>query len=463
MLTHARAALLLLCPALAATSLLAQEPRSGDEEPSASDQAERESVLREPFMWRFRRDRLMPPDFSTPEESLQWKAAREHPAGGTWLGVRLCPVPAALTEHLKLGDRGVMICNIFTGSPADEAALDRFDVIVQADGQATEGGLDAVRKFSQHVRDKKPGDTLELVVIHQGEKKALAVQLGEAPADWRAFKPKYEDDPDVAHLREFGMRGKILRPGPDGWIMEDLGELPPGFRERLDRGFSPPWGSPRRERERDADREARPPESVNEARRTDRDGNVLHVRRDESGEITVKRYAHSEDEKSARVKTYANMEQLLKADPEAFDLLHSADPSGLRMRPEAAPDRPDRRRGAQDRRGPASAQPEARNQPRRQRPFDDEDELAGKWREWGERFFQEPMGGLPERDQRFGPAPARTRFEVSPEGRITVHSRGRDAELTMTFNSREELREKAPELFEQFERLEARMRSGEAR
>src|SRR5690606_24363011 len=68
-----------------------------------------------------------------------------------WLGVQLSPVPAALAHHLNLADNGVMIANIFEGSPADQSGLDRYDIVIRADGEPAPGGVEAVQRFSEIV------------------------------------------------------------------------------------------------------------------------------------------------------------------------------------------------------------------------------------------------------------------------------------------------------------------------
>lgn len=343
-----------------------------------------------------------------------------------WLGVQLSPVPASLAYHLDLKDHGVMIANIFEDSPAEQAGLDRYDIIIKADGKPTPGGPDAIHRFSEIVRDKTPGDALDLTVISRGQEKTLSVILGEPPEDWRRLKPKYEEDPDVAYERAFGLRGRILRPGPHGWIMEDL-EAFPGFREFLDREFRhdrnrPPEravpGEPGRPDEDGRPGEAHPSQSE-EARRVDAQGNTLHVKRDKNGVITVQRKQAGDAE--AESQTYANMEALREHDKEAYDLLQSAIPRRDSRRPE--------RRG--DFAGPARpvrpAPPERPARPRGEPP--------------------PPAAAIP---------PASVRYEVSADGTITVHIREGDAEMSRTFTSREDLRDKAPNLFERYEELEAR-------
>lgn len=148
-----------------------------------------------------------------------------------WLGVQLMPVPRPLAVHLDLRGAGVMVGNIFKQSPADKAGVERYDVIVEADGQEVRKGVEG---FSHYVRGKKPGDALELVFYRKAKKQTVTLELGGMPADPQKMELRYEDEPGVFEPGVFGLRGKILRPGPHGWELDDLGELPPleGLKKR---------------------------------------------------------------------------------------------------------------------------------------------------------------------------------------------------------------------------------------
>lgn len=373
-------------------------------------------------------ERWLPPD--RPRWFAQVLPAPVEPpvaAGKAWLGVQLCPVPAALAEHLRLEDKGVMVCNVFEDSPADKAGLARYDVIVRADGKPVAGGHDAVQKFSERVRGKEPGEEIELTVVHRGQEQSFTVRLAKPPADPARLKLKYEEDPDVASAHEFGLRGKILRWGPQGWIAEDLGEFP-GDRRDVLRKFDFFLG------DRKGDDRATQRREAIEFHRVDKDGNSLEVRRDETGRITVTRSKGGEAGKQVESKSYENLEALRKADREAADLLEST-----RRKEPLTPERPPRAEGPR---------PEVR-------PFPDRSDSKREegWREWERRFLQGPLRTLLDRE---APAP-RTRFEVGLDGQITVHTRDGDTEMSRTYRSREELREKAPRLFERFEQMEEKM------
>jgi len=119
----------------------------------------------------------------------------EQPTGVTehsvWLGVQLTPVPNALAGHLQLEDAGLMVRNVFTDSPADVAGLDRYDVIVKAEGKAV---IDDIAAFTRQVSDKKTGDTLELDIYHKGKACHLKITLTTRPSDWSQLQTKYPDE-----------------------------------------------------------------------------------------------------------------------------------------------------------------------------------------------------------------------------------------------------------------------------
>jgi hypothetical protein len=368
--------------------------------------------------------------------------------GTPWIGVQLGPIPAALAAHLQLGEnKGLIVRNVFQDSPADRAGLQRHDVLARIDDQEVPG---TVEGFSKAVRGRKVGDTVRLFILRGGKEMAQDIQLAQAPRP-EDLTPKFPEEPDVLYRRDFGLRGRILRPGPHGWEMEDLGELPEMerlFRDYGGGGGGYGGGRNSRDRRRTIDRDAQtaPPD---QARRVGRNGETIDVRREKDGTISVRRERRTDTapagaSESSQVVTYPNEEELRKGDPEAADLLKSQQaappsppgrPDDRRLRPPAPPrtDRDDDRDVLRPRRIPV--------------PSDE------RWREWRDRFFQRGPDG-----ERFelplSPAKPNVSFDAQPDGRITVHKRDRDRELSVTYSSREEFRQKAPELYKQFEDME---------
>ena len=106
------------------------------------------------------------------------------------LGVALAPVPELLAAHLGLDEgTGLVVAGVVPGSPADEAGLKKFDVIVRfADANV---GRDA-RRFQEQVLARPAGSKVEMTVIRGGKKESMTAILaarrpGEAerPGDRR--------------------------------------------------------------------------------------------------------------------------------------------------------------------------------------------------------------------------------------------------------------------------------------
>jgi hypothetical protein len=373
-----------------------------------------------------------------------------------WLGVQLAPVPAAVASQLRLDQNGVMIRNIFEDSPADEAKLERYDVIVAVDEQQVEGGME---KFTRLVQSRKPGDQLKLTLYRGGQKTEATVTLASTPRRLDEGALKYEDDPDVAERRMFGLRGKILRPGPQGWILDDLGELPdlPEFEGWFERD---PKG-----------------DDIEESR-VDAKGETIHVRKNRDGSIEVRRHRRGTPLEQIEPKVYDNLDQLREEDPEAAELLEST------TRPAGRDDEPgdgwrrDLKKHEDDVRGYQESmrqyQDALRDYMKRFRHRGDpgmpEPPDAPKWREWRERLMPGPGSPsdrlMPAPGSPFTPpAPLRpaeplpeARFELHPDGSITANVDDGPTQLNLTFPDEKAFEEQAPKLYERYRRSLERTR-----
>jgi len=362
-----------------------------------------------------------------------------------WLGIQLTTVPAPLASHLRLEDVGLMVRNVFIGSPADKAGIQQYDVIIEVDGRKVTGDVET---FIANLRDRKPGDQIELVLYRKGEKMKVNFELAERPGGKAEFKPKYDIVPEDSPYEGFDLRGRILRPGPDGWILEDLGPIP-HFREM-----------PRylRQYMRELVEGDAAAGGIEEGRRVDKQGQVLHVLKKKDGSVEVKRYKQTEGESRAETKNYPNKEELQKADRQAYELLESA----AQERKALEGDKPQNEN---------LWQPWLRKQGTNWRDWAErkwesipQEEWRDRWGEWRDRFFQGPLRQF--KDEKAEPgnqndtaaAVPDVRFETQPDGRITVHLRDQGAELSRTYESEQALRQAAPDLHRKYEALQKKLR-----
>ncbi|PJB44676.1 MAG: hypothetical protein CO108_08415 [Deltaproteobacteria bacterium CG_4_9_14_3_um_filter_63_12] len=106
------------------------------------------------------------------------------------IGVRLesSPPSELLAKHLKLQPgQGLVVANVLTGSPADQAGLVPSDIIETLDGISVVG----YEAFVSAIRARAVGDTVRLGVIHEGARSTLEMTLAEPPQElaWKFDEP----------------------------------------------------------------------------------------------------------------------------------------------------------------------------------------------------------------------------------------------------------------------------------
>lgn len=95
-----------------------------------------------------------------------------------YLGISDIDLNPAIAAQLGIAEtNGVIIRRLGRGSPADQAGLQRYDVVTALDGKALSGDSDLQRILRTH----KPGDTLALSVIRGKQKLTVKATLVEAP------------------------------------------------------------------------------------------------------------------------------------------------------------------------------------------------------------------------------------------------------------------------------------------
>lgn len=96
-----------------------------------------------------------------------------------WLGVGLNPLNEDVAE--QLGTEGVLITNVFGGSPADNAGLRQGDIVLSWNGQTVLAPAD----LSIRVARTAVGAKAKIVVLRDGEEQEFSVVVGERPASPR--------------------------------------------------------------------------------------------------------------------------------------------------------------------------------------------------------------------------------------------------------------------------------------
>ncbi|MFM2092784.1 MAG: putative periplasmic serine endoprotease DegP-like precursor [Planctomycetota bacterium] len=105
-------------------------------------------------------------------------AATQQTQAQPWLGVGLVEVDDAVAYHLGLErDLGVLLDQVAPDSPAAQAGLRRFDVVVALDG----ADIYTPRAFTAHIQKLRPGAAVRLAVRRGGERTEITATLGERP------------------------------------------------------------------------------------------------------------------------------------------------------------------------------------------------------------------------------------------------------------------------------------------
>ncbi len=104
-----------------------------------------------------------------PDPGAPRSASAEQPG---WLGVWVQPLTDELKAQLApllTHDQGLLVARVEPDSPAEQAGVQQFDVLLTFDGQK----LFNPAQFSSLVQSTRPESRVELGVIHQGVRKTL--------------------------------------------------------------------------------------------------------------------------------------------------------------------------------------------------------------------------------------------------------------------------------------------------
>ncbi len=424
-----------------------------------------------------------PPD----QQPAPHTAAPSTPADRPWLGVRLIPVPQALSAHLRSVEQaqvfgnGVMVDNVALSSPAAEAGLKRYDVIVAMNHQPVQADL---RQFVRQLAACKPGQNVPLVIVRNGRTERLSVKLAHAlPTESVSYRYQYPTQPRQLWTDQVDFRGGVLRRTAEGWAWQrfdrnDLtlvNELPPDIARHVRQWTQSGLG-----------------ENFSQIR-VESDGWVTQLQRDATGRLVVTRSAQDTAGETLIRRTYASIEDLARDDPASYRLLESvlgagAGTTGRAMpplatigadggTPQIGQPRTGGKRGSNPTGDPAASvdQPMpgdsgASNDPSQADASDDEyrhlmeqyDQYLQQRQAQGERqprssrqadpIPAEALEIFDDRAESIAGPPAR-QFTISPTGHITVRVRSGEGELLMQFDSEQELAQRQPQLYQHYRGL----------
>lgn len=267
--------------------------------------------------------------------SAAWCPAEQTPK--VWIGVRVSTVPDALAAHLKRG--ALMIVNVAENSPADQAGVDRYDVVLSF----SQHKIDGMQDLLDAIRENGPDRAASMVIIQGGEEKTVTLtpvrrDLDVAPT----YKYEEQEVAEVDPLQKyFGHRLK-LGPGgelqftPQGRLdrlpdeirslLDEVPELDWDFRHDLLEGIGVELDDYISGLESDIDADESD-ESSHITITVTEDGKSLTIVRDEDGTFTVERQ-EADGQRSS--ESYDDADEFRMGDPEAYRVYRrSLSPRGV--------------------------------------------------------------------------------------------------------------------------------------
>lgn len=361
--------------------------------------------------------------------------------GGPWLGIQFGPIPKALAAHLSMDkDLGQMILNIIEDSPADEAGLQQYDVIVQVDGKDAPADIE---KFMSAVREFEPGERHEFALIRGGRQIKVTMTVGKRPE--KVGASKYDSELEELSKADVLHHGGILRKDSEGnWKFENLGDLKEMHKlwqhmpdeQAFEHLFK--WSGSLPGSQCDFDIETK--EGKLQIERT-------------GDKTTVTRTKVDGDKRQVTTKTYDSDEEFKKDDPEAYKMMKKhtcfefqlgkgpgclVTPGGETLKFLGKGSDFDfnlqelMKNAGEMRKHAAEAGAEARK----------------AYEEAARLHADKNLGGL------FVKGKAGTSFEVTADGEIKVTTRKGDEELTRTYADAAALKKARPDLYEKFRKLQ---------
>jgi serine protease DegS len=95
-----------------------------------------------------------------------------------WIGIVPEDVSDRQRQRLGLPASGVLILNLYVGSPAQRAGVQPGDVLTDIDGTPVRSAQEAIARVAAH---RKPGEKIKLRILRNGKPIELTTQVTEQP------------------------------------------------------------------------------------------------------------------------------------------------------------------------------------------------------------------------------------------------------------------------------------------
>ena len=144
------------------------------------------------------------------------------PDAKPFIGILIDPQPPSdlFRKHLGLEPgQGLTIGNVMAGSPADQAGLEKDDIVLSFEGQM----VSDYDRFVRAIHDHRINDVVKMEVLHLGKKRRIEIRLApRGDGEWKYGDPQAQVAP-IPQLPQ----GMVPFGDPDRW-REFYRLMPPG-------------------------------------------------------------------------------------------------------------------------------------------------------------------------------------------------------------------------------------------
>jgi serine protease Do len=97
-----------------------------------------------------------------------------------WLGVAIQDLSSDMAEYYEIKDKkGVFVADVFEGDPADQAGIQRKDIILELNGEK----IKTTRQLTAMIAKIPVGETAGVKILRDGKQKTVQVKVGKRPEE----------------------------------------------------------------------------------------------------------------------------------------------------------------------------------------------------------------------------------------------------------------------------------------
>jgi serine protease Do len=121
-----------------------------------------------------------------------------------WLGVAIQDLSSDMAEYYEIEQKqGVFVADVFEGDPADQAGIQRKDIILELNGEK----IKTTRQLTAMIAKISVGESATVKVLRDGKENTVQVTIGKRPQERLAAR-----DPQKERQEEFGISVSNLIP-----------------------------------------------------------------------------------------------------------------------------------------------------------------------------------------------------------------------------------------------------------